>query len=324
VRVEAGGVDTAGEDEYAGGVSAKGRGRKPRLKRAAALLAALSLGSCSSPSPPRETPPAAIVLAGAEHLTRLLRAEVLAFRDRYPEAAEITITPEGSAEGMERLVNGEVAMSVLTRDLTDPEVHAAVQRDGLGAFAVAWDAVAVIVNPRTPVEQVSRTELGQIYRGEIGDWGELGWRAGGRIAPLTTVPKLGLYEFLQQTLLGGDPYGPGVYAQESEQAIVDIVASRTDAIGCVSRGLVDDRVRTLKVSAAIGLPYIALDRESLVLRTYPLMRSISLCARSKPSATASDFITFVASAEGQQIVARHGYAPATVPVHIVRTIEEEE
>lgn len=287
-------------------------------------MAALSFGSCSSPPPPRETPPAPITLAGAEHLAPLIRGEILAFRNRYPETGAIRLTSDGSAEGMERLVNGEVAMSVLTRDLTDPEVNAAVQRDGLTAFAFAWDAVAVIVNPRTPVEQISRTELALIYRGEIEDWTEMGWKGGGRIAPLTTMPKLGLYEFIQQSLLGGSPYGPGVYAQETEQAIVDVVASRTDAIGCVSRRLVDGRVRALKVSAAIGLPYIVLDRESLVLRSYPLMRSVSLCTRRNPPATASEFITFVASVDGQQVVARHGYAPATVPIRIVRTAQEEE
>lgn len=284
----------------------------------------LFAGSCSSPSPPRETaPPKPIVLAGAEALVPLFRAEILAYRDRYPESAEIRIVSNGSAEGMEQLVNGDVAMSVLTRELTDPEVKAAVSRAGLNAFPVAWDAVAVIVNPACPVEQISRTELGEVYLGAVTDWAALGWRNGGAIQPLTTDPRQGLYEFIQQALLDGGSYGPGVYAQSSEDEIVRVVAGRPGTIGLVSKSRVDGRVKALRVSPAQGLPYTELSRETLMTRRYPLLRSISLCTPKDPATTASEFVTFVSSLDGQGIVARHGYAPATVPVRIVRTTEEE-
>jgi phosphate transport system substrate-binding protein len=317
------GVDSAGRGGYSDPVSGVGRAIRARHLWATVLFAACAAWSCS-PSPPRETaPPASIVLAGAENLLPLFRGEVLAFRDRYPGAAPIRIQGNGSAEGMEQLVNGDVAMAVLTRELTDPEVKAAVSRAGLNAYTVAWDAVAVIVHPSCPVEQISRTELGEIYGGHVAQWARIGWRAGGDITPLTTDPKLGLYEYIRQTILGGGAYGSGVYAQPSEQDIVRIVAERPGAIGMVSQSLVDDRVRTLRVSEAIGLPYTPLTRETLVLKTYPLLRGVSLCTPKEPAATAADFITFVSGLDGQRIVARHGYGPATVPVQIVRTMEEE-
>src|SRR5689334_3973847 len=273
------GVDTASRGGYSGNVRATGRDRNARLVWAAVTLSAFCLGSCSSPSPPPETPPAPIVLAGAENLVPLLQSLVRAFRERYPEGAEIRVVPNGSAEGMEQLVNNEVTMSVLTRELTDPEIKAAMQREGLNAVGFAWDAVAVIVHPRSPLQQISRTELGQIYGGGLTDWAMLGFRKGGAIVPLTTGPRLGLYEFIQQALLDGAPYGPSVYSEKTEAEIVDIVASRVDAIGCVSRGSVDARVRALSVAPAKGFPYVALDRESLMLRTYPLLRGLSLCTR---------------------------------------------
>ena len=297
--------------------------RCTRLHSVAFALLGFGLGSCSSPSPPREIPPAPIVLAGAEHLIPMLRGEIQALRDRDSAAAEIRVVPNGSAEGMEQLVNGEVTMSVLMRELTDPEVKAAMARQGLNAFPFAWDAVAVIVNPRCPISQISRTELAQIYRGEITDWSDLGWRQGGAIVPLTTDPRLGLYEFLQQSLLGGDPYGPRIYAQKGEPEIQNLVASRPDAIGCVSRQFVDERVRALAVSTAKGLPYVALTRETTMLRRYPLLRGLSLCTSSSAPGTATDFINFVTSVDGQRIVSRYGYTPV-IPVRVVRTAEEAE
>lgn len=253
----------------------------------------------------------------------MLRGEVLAFRDRYPRSAEIRIVANGSAEGMEQLVNGEVAMSVLTRELTDPEVKAAVARAGLVAYPIAWDGVAVVVNPACPVQQISRTELADVYRGVVSRWDTLGWRAGGEITPLTADPRSGLYEFIQQSLLGGDAYGKGTYAQKTEEEIVRIVAMRPGAIGLVSHGLVDERVRALEVAPAQGLPYTPLSRETLMRKQYPLLRGVSLCTPQDANATASDFITFVSSMDGQRIAVRYGYAPATVPVQIVRTAEEE-
>jgi phosphate transport system substrate-binding protein len=295
-----------------------------RLSWVALLGAALASGTCSRPSPPRESPPALLTLAGVEYLTPLLRAEVLAFGERYPTADSIRIESNGSALGMEQLVNGEVEMSLLMRELTDPEVEAAIQRNGLRVFPFAWDAVAVVVNPACPIEQISRTELASIYRGQLTDWARLGWKRGGEIIALTPGPKLGVFAYIEQSLLGGDAFAPSVYAPPSEQEVADVVAARMNAIACVSRPFADDRVRILRVSEARGLPYVQLDQETLLTRRYPLLRPISIATASKPRTSASDFITFASSIDGQRIAARHGYAPAAVPVKIVRTTEEGE
>ena len=257
----------------------------------------------------------------------LLRAEILAFQDRYPDADSIQLMANGSAEGMEQLVNGEVSMSLLLRDLTDPEAEAAVKRDGLQAFPVAWDAVAVIVNPASPVEQISKTELGSIYSGEIHAWGPLGWKAGGDLIALTSGPRLGIYGYIEQTLLNDRPYAATIYAPPTEEEVVGVVATRRNAIACVSRPVAaaaGAKVKLLRVSQALGLPYVALDRETLLLKRYPLLRAISIATPAQPAETAGNFINFVSGIDGQQIVARHGYAPATVPIRIVRTAEEAE
>jgi phosphate transport system substrate-binding protein len=298
-----------------------------RLPGAMLVIVALACGSCSSPSPPRKSPSAPLTLAGAEYLEPLLRAEILAFRDRYPDSDSIRVVANGSAEGMEQLVNGEVAMSLLLRELTDPEVEAAVQREGLQAFPIAWDAVAVIVNPASPVQQISRTELAEVYSGRTTDWSSLGWRSGGDVIAMTVGPRLALYAYLQQTLLDGGSYARTIYAPPSEEDVVEVVATRPNAIGCVSRPFAEragSRVRVLAVSQARGLPYVALNKETLVTRSYPLLRTVTIATPAKPAPTAGNFITFVSDIDGQRIAARHGYAPATVPIRIVRTAEEAE
>ena len=64
---------------------------RARLPGAAMLLVALACGTCTSPSPPRKSPSAPLTVAGAEYLEPLLRAEILAFRDRYPDSDSIRV-----------------------------------------------------------------------------------------------------------------------------------------------------------------------------------------------------------------------------------------
>jgi len=228
---------------------------------------------------------------------------------------------------MEQLVNGEVSMSLLLRELTDPEVEAAIQRNGMEAFPVAWDAVAVVVNPACPIEQISRTELAAIYRGQTVEWTSLGWRKGGAIVALTAGPRLGVFAYLEQALLGGESYAPTVYAPPTEEEVVEVVATRSNALACVSRPHAEhagSRVKILRVSQALGLPYVPLTRETLVTRQYPLMRPISIATRANPAPTVSNFVNFISGIDGQRIIARHGYAPATVPIQIIRTAGEGE
>jgi len=267
------------------------------------------------------------VLAGTEYLAPLFRAEILAFQDHYPEADSIRIRANGSAEGMEQLVNGEVSMSLLLRELTDPEVDAAVKRNGLQAFTVAWDAVAVIVHPASPLEQISRTELGEIYGGTISQWSSLGWREGGGLIALTAGPRLGIFAYLEQALLGSGAYAPTVYAPPTEEEVVEVVATRPNAIACVSRIYAERagaRVRVLRIAQAKGLPYVELNRETMLTKRYPLLRSITVATPANPAPSSTSFIDFISGIDGQRIIARHGYAPGTVPIQIVRTAEEAQ
>lgn len=287
-------------------------------------MVALACGTCSSPSPPRKSSTPPLSLAGTEYLAPLFTAEIREFRDQYPDADSMAIRATGSAEGMEQLVNGEVSMSLLLRELTDPEVEAAIRRDGMQAFPVAWDAVAVVVNPASPIEQISRTELAAIYRGETVRWATLGWKNGGTIIALTAGPRLGIFAYLEQALLGGDSYAPSVYAPPTEEEVVEVVSTRPNALACVSRPLAESagsKVKILRVAQALGFPYVPLTRETLFTRRYPLLRPISIATSANPAPSTSNFINFVSGMDGQRIIARHGYAPATVPIRIIRTAE---
>ena len=63
---------------------------------------------------------------------------------------------------------------------------------------IAYDALAVIVNPSNPVSQLTRQQLEAIFRGKITNWKQLG---GTRYEKLLSIPRetsSGTYEFFQR------------------------------------------------------------------------------------------------------------------------------
>jgi len=110
--------------------------------------------------------------------------------------------------------------------------------------------VAVIVHPSVPVREINRTQLLDLYSGDVKEW-----RNGAPIIVLDLKPKSGIkdafYSYLgksssrmksiwMKNLLSGE--GDPPQAQASETEILQKVASTPGAIGYIDRSLVTDAV----------------------------------------------------------------------------------
>jgi ABC-type phosphate transport system substrate-binding protein len=115
--------------------------------------------------------------------------------------------------------------------------------------------VAVIANPSVPAKQVDKSLLLDMYSGDVKEWDN-----GERIVLLDLKPKsdvkAAFYEFLgksasrmksvwMKNMLTGEGQPPE--SVETQEAIVEMVASTPGAIGYVDRKLVTGRVITLAV-----------------------------------------------------------------------------
>ncbi len=101
---------------------------------------------------------------------------------------------------------------------------------------VAKDGVVVIVNTGNTVADISKDELGKIYRGEITNWKDLGG-ADAEIVLLGRDSSSGTYGFIQEEVVGKDKlYAKSMRNLQSSQAIVDEVAKNPNAIGYVGLG----------------------------------------------------------------------------------------
>jgi phosphate transport system substrate-binding protein len=100
--------------------------------------------------------------------------------------------------------------------------------------------------------------------------------------------------------MGKRPISPRSLVQDSNGAVREIVASDRDAVGFISLGLVDERVRALAIDG------VDPSREAIRERRYSVARPFLFLSREEPVGTARAFIDFVLSPEGQAELAREG------------------
>ena len=79
------------------------------------------------------------------------------------------------------------------------------------------------------------------------------------------------------------------------------VAENRNAIGYVSLGAVNDRVKTLTVDGA------AATAENVRSGSYPIRRKLQIVLRPEISAAARDFVAFILSDDGQAVAEEAGY-----------------
>ena len=103
---------------------------------------------------------------GSDTLVNLGLAWAEQYQALYPEA-RISVTGGGTGVGIQSLLNGTVQLASASRQITERELQTA-RAGGIEPveFVVAQDAIAVIVHPDNPVEQLSSQQISDIYSGK--------------------------------------------------------------------------------------------------------------------------------------------------------------
>ncbi len=92
----------------------------------------------------------------------------------------------------------------------------------------------------------------------------------------------------------------GALVQDSNGAIRQVVADDPQAIGYISLGLVDNRVR------AVHIDGVEPSVENIKARRYKIVRPFLFVFRAEPQAMARNFLDFVLSPPGQNLLVQEG------------------
>jgi len=262
---------------------------KRRVFSAASILAVLIAMSLMSGC--RDINNAGVIVAGSTSVQPY--AEVLAeeFMILHPDIV-IDIQGGGSSAGIMAAKTGTSNLGMSSRVLKDDETS-------LWYVEIARDGLAVIINPDNPTSDLTLAQVSDIYSAKITNWSELGG-PDEKIHIITREDGSGTRDAFVNLVMGESSITPKAIVQDSNGAVRQLVADDPNAIGFVSLGLVDDTVKALELDG------VAATRENVLNGTYNLSRPFLFIAQSEPTGQTKEFLDFVLSPEGQQLLMNEG------------------
>ena len=223
-------------------------------------------------------------------------AELLAeeYMSEHPEA-HIYVQGGGSTAGIEAVISGAAHIGMSSRSLIDAEKK-------LYAVTIAKDAIAVIVHPSNPIEDLSLDKIREIFSGKMANWKNLG----GPHHPIDIVTReegSGTRESFQKFVMGKEDIDLGALVQDSNGAVRQVISSDPNSIGYISLGLVNDRVKALRISS------VQANLANVNNGKYTLVRPFLFVFNGEPAEEAKSFLDFVLSPSAQKLLLKEGLVP---------------
>ena len=170
---------------------------------------------------------------------------------------------------------------------------------------VAWDALAVIMHPQNPVDNLTTDQIKAIYLGKIKNWKELG----GADAPIELYVRQGKvsgvgYAIRQYLFQDGGVNFVSDHVVKSSGPLEKAVEKDPNAMGIT--GISSARKRNVKI---VGIDGKSPSYDNLKNGSYGLYRPLYLVTSPMPSAKVKEFIAFANSRQGRKIIRDNGTVP---------------
>lgn len=242
----------------------------------------------------------------------------LGWAERYQVVkpnVQISVTGGGSGTGIAALFNNTVDLANASREIKSEEIERAraIGNEPI-EFVVARDAIAIVVHPDNPVNALTLPQLSDIYSGKINNWRELG----GDDRPIVRLSRetnsgTHVY-FLEVVLRLGQPDNKTLFATNtlllpSSEGIIHEVRQNPNAIGYDGLGYVPHDLKVLSIAETTGGVYITPSVETVNTGKYPIARDLYIYTIGQPEGAVKEYLDWILSEEGQQIVADLGFVP---------------
>jgi phosphate transport system substrate-binding protein len=210
---------------------------------------------------------------------------------------KVAYNPTGSGSGIQAVSDGRCDIGLSSRELKDDE------KATLTSTVVAIDGIAIIVNPKNTVSDLSIEQIGKIYTGEISNWKDVG----GEDSPIVLIGR----EAASGTRDGFEAITGTEdnckYSQEltSTGDVVQTVSNNPNAIGYASLASVKDSVKTVTVDGVLP------STETIQNGSYKIQRNFVLVTKTDAplSDAAQDFYNFATSEAADELIVNAGEVP---------------
>jgi phosphate transport system substrate-binding protein len=279
-----------------------------------------SCGQAGHPTPSRTSSSqiATIVNKGSDTLVNLALAWAEKYQQLYPNV-EISVTGGGSGTGIAALINGTVDIANASRQIKPEEIQQA-KANGIDPveYVVARDAIAIIVNPENPVNQLTLQQLSDIYSGKFINWKELG--GDDRIiVRLSRETNSGTHVFfLENVIRLGNPNNKTLFSTDtlllpSSEGITAEARDNPNTIGYDGLGYVTPDVKVIAVGTDPAVTFVLPSAGTVNNGQYPIARDLYMYTNGQPTGAVADYINWIMTAGAQAVVTQLGFVPIKQP-----------
>ena len=262
---------------------------------------------------------------GSDTMNNLMTLWAEGFMDLYPNV-RVEIEGKGSSTAPPALIAGQATYGPMSRAMKDKEQDEFEARYGFKCTGLrtSIDMLAVYVNKDNPIKGMSLAQVDAVFSktrklghsSDIRSWGGLGLTGAWANQPISLYGRnsaSGTYGYFKEHSLGKGDYKDEVKEQPGSSSVVQGVASDKYAIGYSGIGYKTADVRAVPLATGSGTDYVPATAEYAYTGEYPLARFLYLYVNYKPGSQLDplrrEFIKYVFSQQGQEVVVKDGYYP---------------
>jgi phosphate transport system substrate-binding protein len=243
-----------------------------------------------------------LVVTGSTTILPIAEIGAEDFEALHP-GTNVLVSGVGSSAGIEAVAAGTAQIGTSSRDLKDEE-----KALGLVDTPVAYDGIAVIVNPSNRVKNLTSDQLQRIFAGQITNWSEVG----GVNRPIDLVNRdeaSGTREAFKKLVMGDVPFDRTAAVLPGTGQVRDVVSRSDGAIGYISLGFVDPKFASRPVNA-LSVDGVEPTPESIASGRYPIGRTLHFFTEGEATGLAKEFTDYILSTEIQDtVVVDAGFLP---------------
>lgn len=265
-----------------------------------------------------------VVFRGSVAVKPIVDACAKAFAAAHPG---VTVGGAGSTSdvSIQAVVSGEAQLGALVKDLT-AEQRAA--HPDLRTIPVAIDGLVLVVNAKNAVEGVSKAQVVGLFSGAIASWKEVGG-ADQAVLPVVRMKTFASSAFfgasfgleydeigegadkrMQHRAKGGGEWGPAraLITDDHPKGLAKVLTA-PEAITYAPFGIAQAMIAKGAPLKLLALDGVKPTPETIQAGQYAVTRPCLLLVKGEPQGVLAQFVAFMTSPEGQQVVESCAFVP---------------
>ena len=295
------------------------------------LFAFVFTGSCKTGSnniPPDTLYSGTIHISADESFKPVIDSQVQVYESNHP-GANLIVHYKPEADCIRDMAVDSIRMIIITRRYTEEE--RSFMLDSLkispSQMVIAYDAVAVIVNPMSPDSLFTMTEIKDILKGKFKK---------NLIPVFDGLKATSNIRFIVDSVLRSDSLTSKAVAAKSSEEVIDYVSRTPDAIGFIGVSWIGNKedaqqqsfltkVKLAKLeSTDLKGKYVQPVQANIYAARYPMIRDLVYILKENHKGLGHGFAYFMSGERGQLIFRRAYLVPGQMQFNIRKAALREE